>query len=63
LNAAVAILPTRRTVNAIWERYRVLCVQLNATPALMVDQKFREQIAEAEADWQRAFAQWVRGAA
>lgn len=58
----IAILPTRPTVDATWERYQSLCRQLQQNEALRFDAAFQAELAEAEADWMRTYQRWAKRA-
>jgi len=59
MSAAVAILPTRITVDDAWERYRTLLAPVIETPEKLLDREYAERIARAEFEWKEVYAAWL----
>jgi hypothetical protein len=53
--SAVAFLPTPAAVDAAWERYAALAVQLRDNPGLAADRAHVEAMARAHREWAAAF--------
>lgn len=52
-------LPTRSAVEIAWEKYRKLCLELKADPALTGNEAFMNRFNDAHDDWQDLYAKWV----
>lgn len=52
---SIAILPTRATADALWERYAALVRQAQAEPALLLNRQHAEQMIAAHAAFADAF--------
>ena len=62
VSALVILLPNDRGVETAWQRYRALCVQLAAAPALEDDPTFMARLYAARAEWSDTYNAWARRA-
>lgn len=55
--SVVAILPTKATVEELWERYNALSREMVDNPSVL-NRSFCERWARAKADFDRAYIAW-----
>lgn len=56
---SIAVLPTQPSVEAAWERYRVLAVAVADDYALAANRAHMEEMARAELAYKRAYQAWA----